>query len=933
MSSRSETHAQQANRRGHPGSDLLPHRDALRRLVRGLVRDESDVDDVVQEAYLEALEKPPHSGWNVKSWLLGAARHLALRRRRTDARRTARERAAAQPESSDAVGVRARLEATREVMDAVLELDPGSQQVLLLRYFHDLPPRRIASELGLPKETVKTRLKRALGKLRARLDARHGGHRKRWLAVLLPLAFPAPGLAAAATATATSAGAAIMKHKIAAGLLVGAGAVAAVIATYGPSTPDARRDDPGRGAVHADASSEDSRTPDDRRRSIVSSPFEGKDGAPTEDAPPPMRLTPWLTGRVARHDGRVVEGAVVIITGDRGTINARTDREGRYRVGDRDIPVLKSIAIRIDGHLIGFHEDLPVLGKEPATFDITLEEPCLVHGRVVDTEGKPVPRIGALLSADDGARTLESKISSSGPTGNFFLDVPFSGAATLRLMPRLRPSARALNPQQTRGVTLVWRENRRFPRPRETANELWPQRGATPVHLVPATRLDAGTFRLGRQGTVAFQLVDAVSGAPVADTMIGVRCPIRNEIVSTAPTDHSGRSTLPWLSGRQRMSLEIGEVTRVVSARVPVGGTVHVRVAVGDEANEEVVDPAVITVQDPDGRPIPRARVRLGAQERLTGRDGRTTLVPTGEPSELTVQARGYDPYRNPAWTLSPDGAAFTLVVSAQATLRVSDARGAPVDEIEIGFLGKPSVVFAGFERSRGIHGDHAIEPMPRGARFSTLLLRSTHGVARIDLPAGIAAGEVREVTLEEASWVTGRLVTPTSEPVSGARVATGSTLFPLGLREEFFWPGDRFGQSSIGAAITADDGSFRVLAPVRNGILVALTAGGGGALVRYSHAKETERVVVQAPVRLDLTRSAPASVDQSATLVLTDSAVQFWVRARWARGTRSLSVTLPFEGRWSVAVPEAVDMNGRWAGRHLEGRVDVRGRKARLDL
>jgi DNA-directed RNA polymerase specialized sigma24 family protein len=40
-------------------NDWLRQNEALRRVARALVRDESRVDDVVQNAYLAALERPP----------------------------------------------------------------------------------------------------------------------------------------------------------------------------------------------------------------------------------------------------------------------------------------------------------------------------------------------------------------------------------------------------------------------------------------------------------------------------------------------------------------------------------------------------------------------------------------------------------------------------------------------------------------------------------------------------------------------------------------------------------------------------------------------------------------------------------------------------------------------------------------------------------
>ena len=59
----------------------------------------------------------------------------------------------------------------------VMILDEPVRTVVLLRYWEGLPPRRIAARLEIPVETVRTRLKRGLHKLRVRLDGECGGRR------------------------------------------------------------------------------------------------------------------------------------------------------------------------------------------------------------------------------------------------------------------------------------------------------------------------------------------------------------------------------------------------------------------------------------------------------------------------------------------------------------------------------------------------------------------------------------------------------------------------------------------------------------------------------------------------------------------------------------------------------------------------------------
>ncbi len=61
---------------------LATHAGFVRSLARALLFEESDVDDVVQETWLVALEKRPHGIRSLRAWLGGVARKLALRLQR-----------------------------------------------------------------------------------------------------------------------------------------------------------------------------------------------------------------------------------------------------------------------------------------------------------------------------------------------------------------------------------------------------------------------------------------------------------------------------------------------------------------------------------------------------------------------------------------------------------------------------------------------------------------------------------------------------------------------------------------------------------------------------------------------------------------------------------------------------------------------------------
>ncbi|USK35283.1 sigma-70 family RNA polymerase sigma factor [Bacillus sp. F19] len=61
-----------------------------------------------------------------------------------------------------------------EIEEALHHLDEKYQNVILMKYFHDLKIKDIAQQLNCPESTVKTRLTKALALLRKQLDEKGG---------------------------------------------------------------------------------------------------------------------------------------------------------------------------------------------------------------------------------------------------------------------------------------------------------------------------------------------------------------------------------------------------------------------------------------------------------------------------------------------------------------------------------------------------------------------------------------------------------------------------------------------------------------------------------------------------------------------------------------------------------------------------------------
>ncbi|MCZ6597638.1 MAG: sigma-70 family RNA polymerase sigma factor, partial [Planctomycetota bacterium] len=155
--------------------DYLAYAGSLRTLALQLVRDEHEADDVVQDTWLAALHRPPAERSGLRWWLGAVARNVARQSRRSEGRRAERQRRVSVPERlppTEEIAERAAMH--REIVDRVLSLDETYRVVLLLRYFEDLTPKQIASQLGVPVATVNTRLLRARVRLRETLDRRFG---------------------------------------------------------------------------------------------------------------------------------------------------------------------------------------------------------------------------------------------------------------------------------------------------------------------------------------------------------------------------------------------------------------------------------------------------------------------------------------------------------------------------------------------------------------------------------------------------------------------------------------------------------------------------------------------------------------------------------------------------------------------------------------
>ena len=148
----------------------------LRPLVRAVVAsilreppDHADVEDCTHEALRRAFEGKDTRRGEVRPWLLGIARHVALDTLRARQRKRAREATAPRTDDNEAALIERiadpgesaadkleKAEQARAVRRALGTLPEGPRKALELFHLEGLPYQEIAKRLGVPLGTVAT---------------------------------------------------------------------------------------------------------------------------------------------------------------------------------------------------------------------------------------------------------------------------------------------------------------------------------------------------------------------------------------------------------------------------------------------------------------------------------------------------------------------------------------------------------------------------------------------------------------------------------------------------------------------------------------------------------------------------------------------------------------------------------------------------------
>ncbi|MCX5081722.1 sigma-70 family RNA polymerase sigma factor [Streptomyces sp. NPDC056121] len=132
-----------------------------------------DLQDGVQQVRLRLLERAARGDEaprDVSAWAAVVASNLAMdwHRARRRQERLGERLASLRQEQPAQDGAESRV-LSLAVAQGLDELPDTQRQVVVLRFYADLPVRAIAEELGIPEGTVKSRLHTAVRMLRARL--------------------------------------------------------------------------------------------------------------------------------------------------------------------------------------------------------------------------------------------------------------------------------------------------------------------------------------------------------------------------------------------------------------------------------------------------------------------------------------------------------------------------------------------------------------------------------------------------------------------------------------------------------------------------------------------------------------------------------------------------------------------------------------------
>lgn len=387
-------------------SDVLPEHVRFVRAVARSLLDEHEAEDAVQDTLLKALEQPPEPG-NIRGWLRVVVRNFALRKKREERRRKHREMLQGPPgHITSPEESLARIEGQQRVLAAVRDLPEPYRTTVVHHYLDELTREQMAALLGVPVETVRTRLKRALKLLRERLDQDDGGTHT-WIAALAPLLMARPGPAVGAGAST----AALLTAKVVVvAALVGCGAL--LLASRGGSSAPVRATAEAMSAMPEVATrSATAPVEEDAKALLVRCVVRDIAGTALADA------------RAVAADGS----------------ERRTGQDGIFRIAASSVDGRASLVVRKEGYLPwrGVLDAMPdrehsitLVRGAPLTVVVRARDGAPVHGALVHVSGREERGIAGLWWS---RRLVPVAEGITGPDGRALLGAAPEGRIDIRI--------------------------------------------------------------------------------------------------------------------------------------------------------------------------------------------------------------------------------------------------------------------------------------------------------------------------------------------------------------------------------------------------------------------------------------------------------------------------------------------------------------------
>jgi RNA polymerase sigma factor (sigma-70 family) len=340
----------------------------------------ADAEDASQAVFLILAKKAGNTRWQASAanWLYATARKVARNARVAASRRARREGAAAVAEAVPPADTLTGPELLAALDEELERLPPRYREPLVLCYLEGLTRDEAAARLGVPAATLKSQLERGRKKLADALTARGcalgvallltatssaGASPPRPLESVLAAVCGKPSPAAVALAQGVVMGGTVTRMKLA--ILAALGAAALGLGTAS---------EPVAAGTQVPAA---------------------KTVEPPEKPMPPEQPGRKFGGAVYDLDNKPVRAELIFVpTGGDARVVGTTDAKGEFAVTLPTKPfVVGELLARADGYGVA---GLTVWRDTPDELRFFVAPECVIRGRVIDQQGKPV--VGATLS-------------------------------------------------------------------------------------------------------------------------------------------------------------------------------------------------------------------------------------------------------------------------------------------------------------------------------------------------------------------------------------------------------------------------------------------------------------------------------------------------------------------------------------------------------